>query len=339
LALDIGGGTQDILIYDPRVAIENCVQLILPAPTVLVARQISWATSERQAVFLTGNLMGGGACVRAIRKHLEAGLAVWATPASAKTIADDLSWVEALGVKLAEDAPPGAVIIRTGDVDLERLEKALGLYGVELPGRVAIAVQDHGERIGMSNRLFRFQHWRAFLERGGKLEWLVYDRSSLPPYLTRMKAALDQVSGALVMDTVAAAFWGALEDEVVRQHRQKGVVLVNVGNQHTTAGLYRDGELLGLFEHHTAAVEPQELAKWVSKLRAGTLTHEEIFATGGHGAYIRSDYRPGQGFELVAITGPRRELARELGGYFAAPYGDMMLTGCFGLVAASSCRS
>jgi hypothetical protein len=35
----------------------------------------------------------------------------------------------------------------------------------------------------------------------------------------------------------------------------------------------------------------------------------------------------------MAITGPRRQLAEGLG-YFAAPNGDMMLSGCFGLVAA-----
>ena len=34
------------------------------------------------------------------------------------------------------------------------------------------------------------------------------------------------------------------------------------------------------------------------------------------------------------ITGPRRRLAQGWPGHFAAPLGDMMLTGCFGLVAA-----
>jgi hypothetical protein len=38
-----------------------------------------------------------------------------------------------------------------------------------------------------------------------------------------------------------------------------------------------------------------------------------------------------QPFEFVAVTGPNRALAAGLGWYFAAPHGDMMLTGSFGL--------
>jgi len=38
----------------------------------------------------------------------------------------------------------------------------------------------------------------------------------------------------------------------------------------------------------------------------------------------------------VAITGPRREMMNvsSLPLYYAVPFGDMMLTGCFGLMAA-----
>ncbi|MCS7252166.1 MAG: hypothetical protein NZ572_07055, partial [Thermoflexus sp.] len=40
--------------------------------------------------------------------------------------------------------------------------------------------------------------------------------------------------------------------------------------------------------------------------------------------------------EGVAVVGPRRGLLRESRHplYFAVPYGDMMLTGCFGLLRA-----
>jgi hypothetical protein len=34
------------------------------------------------------------------------------------------------------------------------------------------------------------------------------------------------------------------------------------------------------------------------------------------------------------ITGPQRRLAQGWPGVLAAPFGDMMLTGCFGLIAA-----
>jgi uncharacterized protein (DUF1786 family) len=73
----------------------------------------------------------------------------------------------------------------------------------------------------------------------------------------------------------------------------------------------------------------------VEKLRAGTLTNDEVFDDHGHGAFIGPDYLPGSGFDFVAVTGPQRHLAAGLGYYPAAPYGDMMLTGSFGLVAAT----
>ena len=39
-------------------------------------------------------------------------------------------------------------------------------------------------------------------------------------------------------------------------------------------------------------------------------------------------------FAFTVVTGPRRRLARGGPGVEAAPFGDMMLSGCFGLVAA-----
>ena len=64
------------------------------------------------------------------------------------------------------------------------------------------------------------------------------------------------------------------------------------------------------------------------------LTNEEIFADQGHGCAYAPGYPAAAPFDFTVITGPRRRLARGWPGVFAAPLGDMMLTGCFGLVAA-----
>jgi len=37
LAIDVGRGTQDILVYEPGRAVENSMKLVLPSPTVVVA--------------------------------------------------------------------------------------------------------------------------------------------------------------------------------------------------------------------------------------------------------------------------------------------------------------
>ena len=75
-----------------------------------------------------------------------------------------------------------------------------------------------------------------------------------------------------------------------------------------------------------------KLIELVSQLREGTLSNEAGYADDGHGAYIAPDY-PGT-FRFLAVTGPRRVLARPMQPYFAVPYGDMMLTGAFGLLSA-----
>ncbi len=237
LAIDAGAGTQDILLYESDKTMENCVRLVLPSWTTIVARRIRQATARGEDVFLTGNLMGGGPSVSAIKKHLRAGLAVYATPLAAKTIRDNPREVEALGVQIVDKAPSKALTIRTGDIDLDALGRTLALFDVELPRRYAIAVQDHGETLQGSQRRFRFQQWQRFVEQGGDITELAY--LDVPPHLTRMRAVQADVPGAMLMDTGSAAIWGALCDDNVAAHQEDGLIIVNIGNQHTIGVLLR----------------------------------------------------------------------------------------------------
>ena len=309
---------------------ENCVQLILPSMSTLVAQRVRAATAQGEDVFLTGNLMGGGPNVSAIKAHLRAGYRVSTTPLAAQTIRDDPAEVISLGVEIVEEPPEGAVIIETCDVDLGRLRQALALFDVELPPRYAIAVQDHGERLGISQRRFRFQQWERFVREGGRLGALVYRQP--PSYFTRMCAVQRDAPGAMMMDTGSAAIWGALCDGKAAAHREEGVIVVNVGNQHILAALVQGERVWGLFEHHTVLMDSGKLAHYLQRLHQGSLTNDEIYGDGGHGACIHPEYK-GE-FQFVTLTGPRRSMGEGLG-YMAAPYGDMMLTGCFGLVAAA----
>lgn len=333
LAMDIGGGTQDIILYEEGKSPENFIKLVLPSPTTIVAQKINRATKEKKGIHLTGTIMGGGRSVRAIKEHLRQGLPVTAEPEAAKTIRDDLEKVKNMGITLRDSPPEGedAVLIHTRDVDLEALSRAMEPYLVELPQEFAVAVQDHGEAPqGVSDRHFRFEYWKQFLEEGGSLFDLAY--LSPPPQMTRMQAVQKTAPGALVMDTCAAAIWGSLLDETIRQEHPKGVVLVNIGNQHTFAALTKEYRIYGLFEHHTGLMNPDKLFRLIGKLRRLELTNEEIFEDGGHGCYIHPDAP--LSFNYVGITGPRRCLAQELGFHGVNPHGDMMMTGCFGLLEA-----
>jgi uncharacterized protein (DUF1786 family) len=335
LTIDVGAGTQDILLWEADQPMENNVKLVLPSWTTVLARRVKRATVEGRPIFLTGNLMGGGPVVSAMKRHLRAGYPVYATPRAALTVRDNLDQVRERGYTLVEEPPDAAdlLTLRTRDVDLDVLDDALAPFDVGVPETVAVAVQDHGECLEGSNRQYRFQLWREFVQAGGHMLDLVYDE--VPACYTRMQAVQRDAPGAVLMDTGSAALWGILEDERAAVHQNAGFIAVNVGNQHTLAVLARGERILGLFEHHTVLMDAQKLARLVNELRAGTLTNEAIYADHGHGAYISPEYAPGAGFEFVAVTGPQRHMAADLGYHFAAPYGDMMLTGCFGLLRAT----
>ena len=335
LAIDVGAGTQDVLLWEAGQSMENNIKLVLPSWTTVLARRVKQATRDDRPIFLTGNLMGGGPIVSAMKRHLRAGYAVYTTPRAALTIRDNLDQVRERGYTIVDTPPsdPDLLTLHTRDVDLEVLSDALAPLDVSIPETVAVAVQDHGECLEGSNRVFRFQLWREFVERGGHMVDLAY--RDVPACYTRMLAVQRDVPGAILMDTGPAALWGILEDPEAAAHQDEGFILVNVGNQHTIGVLLRGERILGLFEHHTVLMTTEKLQQLVDRLRAGVLTDEEVLDDHGHGAFLGPDYDPGDGFDFVAVTGPQRQMAADLGYYFAAPYGDMMLTGCFGLVAAA----
>ena len=332
LAVDVGGGTQDLFLWQPGQAVENAVKMVLPAPTQIAARRLRRHTAEGRAVFLTGHLMGGGPITSAVRQHLAQGLSVYATPTAALTLHDNIDRIQQWGVSLTDQPPLEATPLILGDVDLDALKQVLTAFEVPLPAHFAVAVQDHGYSPHMSNREFRFQLWREVLARGGHLSDLAFREA--PETLTRMRAVAETVPGVLLMDTCTAGVRGALLDPEARQHLETGLTVVNVGNAHTFGALIREDRMFGIYEHHTGLLTPDKLAQHLSSFQAGELKHEEIFDDNGHGCAIHPDYLQERPFTFTVITGPRRSLARGWPGVFAAPLGDMMLTGCFGLADA-----
>jgi uncharacterized protein (DUF1786 family) len=330
LAIDIGAGTMDTLVYDPAQPMENAVQLVLPSATSLAARKIAAIREQRRPVFLHGNLMGGYHTTNAVWAHLQAGLGVFATENAARTVHDDLDLLRSRGIVVTDEPPKDAVPVEFRDIDLPRLERTLAAYDVTMPETIAIAAQDHGFSPRASNRLFRFEHWRRFLTPGSTLADHIWQTP--PAYMTRLVAIQRDVPGAIVADTGPVAVLGALEDERVAAAARAGSCIVNVGNQHALGLLVRDETLFGVMEHHTEAVDTPKLQRLVRSLIAGTISHDEVFADDGHGALVLDGYRGLPPFAFIAITGPNRRLAKALAWYEAAPHGAMMLSGCFGLV-------
>jgi len=353
LTVDVGTGTQDIFLYDSHLDLENGFKLVVPSPTMIVNRRIKEATRRRQAVALRGVTMGGGPSQWAAEEHIRAGLKVYATPEAARSFNDDLEVVQASGVTvISEDEagqlPDSVLQLELRDFDMQAIAQALELFGVSLKGlsAAAVAVFDHGNSPPeYSDRQFRFDYLDERIRAENRLTAFAYRAEDAPPIMTRLQAVVQSAqrhSGLLedvplvVMDTAPAAVLGAAFDPVVR--RRQRVVIVNVGNFHTLAFRLGPDGIEGVFEHHTGLLTLQQLEALLLALADGSLTHRDVFDHFGHGALI---YHPqplslDEGEFGVAVTGPRRNLMRgsSLRPYFATPFGDMMIAGCFGLLAA-----
>jgi uncharacterized protein (DUF1786 family) len=353
LAIDIGTGTQDILLFDSEIESENCLKMVMPAPTAILARQVRRATAVGQGLVLSGVTMGGGPVGWALGDHLKSGLAVYATPDAARTINDDLAEVASMGVTVVDERDVAALARRSThlvlrDLDLPAIWRAFGAFDVEARcDGLAVAVLDHGNAPpGVSDRAFRFDHIRSVVAAtaGGPDQLLAfsYTPDDLPAYLTRMQAIVNSAGKRhvpmVLLDTGAAAALGALQDEEVS--RRAEVVLVNLGNMHALATHLVRGRIIGLFEHHTGFISSDKLDRYLAALIGGQLDNRTIFDDNGHGCYIVDAEAARSERPFVAVTGPKRALARgsQYTPYFAVPHGDMMIAGCFGLVRAFNHR-
>jgi uncharacterized protein (DUF1786 family) len=357
LTVDIGTGTQDIFLYDSQLHIENGFKLIVPSPTMIVHWQVKAATKARHPILLTGMMMGGGPSAWAVEAHSRAGLKTFATTSAAKTLNDELDKVRALGIEIVSEDEATTLSdsvqrIEFRDFDLPAIKRALSTFGIDLSdlAAIAVAVFDHGDApAGISDRQFRFDYLNQRIQAKNSLSSFAFLADNIPPIMTRLQSVA-QSAGELecplvVMDTAPAAVLGASFDPVVSQHNQK--IIVNIGNFHTLAfRLGQNGDIPGMgiegiFEHHTGEINLPKLETLLRALADGYLKNEDVFGDMGHGAlmYSQEKFEFGKdGFDVV-VTGPRRSMYNDhstLRPYFAAPFGDMMIAGCFGLLAATA---
>lgn len=364
LTVDIGTGTQDIFLYDSRLDLENGFKLVAPSPTMIVHHRLKEATRQGQAVLLTGVTMGGGPSQWAAEAHIRAGYLLYATPEAARSFNDDLEAVKAMGIQIvsedeAKRLPASIKHIEMRDFDFSSIVHAFEEFGVSLNklSAVAVAVFDHGNAPpDISDRQFRFDYLDQHIRQTNRLSAFAYHAEEIPAIMTRLQAVADSAGGLdvplVVMDTAPAAVLGATFDPWVAA--QQRVLIANVGNFHTLAFRLRASEpglygIEGVFEHHTGLLDLPKLEALLHALADGSLKHADVFEQHGHGALI---YDPmpfplDKGALNVIVTGPRRNIFREADSrsqlarqtikpYFAVPFGDMMLAGCFGLLAATA---
>ncbi|NQE55135.1 hypothetical protein C5S29_16300 [ANME-1 cluster archaeon GoMg3.2] len=330
LAIDVGAGTQDIMVYDDEDGFDNAYKLVLPSPTRLFAAKVR---NTKGDLVISGDIMGGGPFTRAVLEHVREHK-VYMTETAARTIRDDLALVKSYGIEIiteddVERIRENAEPILVSDINRQLLP-FLSSSGIETAFDViAIAVQDHGVApTGVTDRENRFHLIEEKVGGGGLNAFGYFD--TVPENLSRMHSLLHSVKRwydghILLMDTGPAAVLGSLEDERIKE--KASAICINVGNAHTIAMSMIGNRIVGVFEHHTRMLDKQKLDYYIKKLSDGTITNKEVFDDGGHGALVVSGNKP----DIISLTGPQRAKMKGLG-IFSAPGGDMMMTGPVGLI-------
>jgi len=341
LAIDIGAGTQDLLIFDP--ATKEHFKWVAKAPTRLLAEKVRAAKND---LLITGDTMGGGPVAQAI-KELVRDRSIFITPLAAATVHNDLDKVKALGIEVlseqeAHDKLQGGKVdhIVTGDIFPEQLQAIMSYMGIAFDFEyVLVAVQDHGlPPRNVSTLDFRHQFIKEALTKNPLPESLLYPANDIPPYLTRMRAVAQKAREIparqiYVMDTGMAAILGASLDPGCKGLNK--IMVLDIATSHTLAATLIGKEIAGLFEYHTHSLTAERLEKLMIELAEGRLSHRGILAEGGHGAYIREAIGV-VSLEAIVVTGPKRSLAKGLPFNIinGAPFGDNMMTGPAGLLEA-----
>ncbi len=347
LAIDIGAGTEDVLLYDDKKSnIENCIKMVLPSPCQVYAQKARNATQQNVDLFVKGDTIGGGPFSSALKRHIEAGLKVYMTERAAYTIRNNLDQVKKMGIEVVSDSEPcnfdGKILVLE-EININKIGGLLKFFGEPFSDidYVAIAVQDHGifpEK--MSNRLFRINKLREMLEKNPKPEAFAFKENEIPSYFPRMKSAVEaskrQLPNAhvLVMDTSPDAILGCLMDPAVKD--ADPILAVNVGNGHTMAAIISKGNVIGVLEHHTRLLTPQKIEDILKDFADGKLSNKEIFEDNGHGMFFLKKPPGYSNIEKVVVTGPNRKILAKtcLQVHFATPGGDVMMSGPIGLVEA-----
>jgi uncharacterized protein (DUF1786 family) len=341
LMIDIGAGTMDILYYD--TAADLHYKAVVKSPVRSLAEKAAALSGN---LLVLGDEMGGGPITQVLLKRAGQAEVVMSASAAA-TLNHDLEKVKSWGIKLAEEDRIEDLrrsnkyrVITLGDLEPRRLEQIIKGFGVPFAfDAVAVCAQDHGvPPPGVSHLDFRHKLFQAGLADHPYPHRLLYRSDDIPDAMNRLRSIAKTASTLpaaeiYVMDSGMAAILGAAMDSLAL--KRKSVLLLDIATSHTVCAAMLGEELAGFFEYHTHDITLERLETLLRDLADGKLSHRQILAEGGHGAFLRRTV----GFdaiEAIIATGPRRKLVERsnLPVQYGAPWGDNMMTGTVGLLEA-----
>ncbi len=321
--VDIGKGTQDILIPLEGKNPENWVKAVFPSPTTKYSFELRrW---KKKFLKIDGRVMGGGPLKKVLLSLLKEGVEVVLSKKFARTIRDDIEEVKNYGFRIVDEIEKPDFFFQ--DIEYDLYKSILEFSGFKEGFQVlGVACQDHGFVKGQSDRITRFQLLKEFLSKSrNPFDFYITERTGI---FSRFDSILEQLEEmnlhGFVVDSKIASVCGILayaQDIGIDEF-----VGLDVGNGHTLGVSIKNGLIAGIFEHHTRLLTPDKLKELIEKLCRAELTFEEVYEDGGHGSLVFEPVSP----EKVLIAGPNRFLFKEYG-ELAYPFGDVMMTGCIGL--------
>ena len=341
LILDIGAGTIDILFYDAHAGIHY--KAVAKSPILSVAEQAARLSGD---LLITGVEMGGGSLSQMLKQRAQENKVVMSV-SSAATLHHDMEKVRSWGIKVIEDEEAEDLrhdkkyeTLITGDLEAERLKRTIEGLGVPWVFDVmGICAQDHGVAPrGVSHLDYRHEIFKTFLDNDPFPNALLFRDNEVPETFNRLRSIVKNarslpVDDIYVMDSGMAAILGASMDPRAREKER--ILVLDVATSHTVGAAMDKGEIAGFFEYHTRDITLDRLEALLVDLADGKLSHNQIIAEGGHGAYIRKAIRF-EATEIILATGPKRRVVEKskLPIAYGAPMGDNMMTGTVGVLEA-----
>jgi uncharacterized protein (DUF1786 family) len=341
LMIDIGAGTMDILYYDSKTDLHY--KAVVKSPIRYLAERASRVAGN---LLVVGNEMGGGPITQALIERANEAEVVMSVSAAA-TLNHNLDKVRSWGLKVVDDEraedlrrSQNYTVITLGDLEPARLEQIVKSFGIPFEfDAVAICAQDHGVPPPEISHLdFRHNLFKACLADNPYPHTLLYSDQEVPDTMNRLKSIAQSAlklpaAEIYVMDSGMAAILGASMDSLTRG--MNPVLLLDIATSHTVGAAMAGEEIAGFFEYHTQDITLEKLETLLHDLAEGKLSHRQILAEGGHGAFLRRAV----GFnaiETIIATGPKRKLvaSSRLPIQFGSPWGDNMMTGTVGLLEA-----
>ena len=330
MAIDVGKGTEDVLLTKPGKGLQNAIQLVMPSMTQLIAKTI--AEWKGKTLSIAGDTMAGEPWHKLVyQRSGNQPNSVIMTKDAAMSLRYDLDQVREKGISIVESIEKPD--LELSDIGWDRLEAVMSKSGIdhEEIEFVLICCQEHGNPTGnVPIKEFRMKsvygeqfHWNSKLLQGNAIpSYFPRLRSISSSVVKRWGIARDKV---FVMDSAAAVLLGAanpLERELI----------VNVGNGHVSCIGHRYGKVEFVYEHHTGKFDQQLFENHIEKIYAGKLSHSEIIEEGGHG-FVSYANKIEQ-YDSISVLGPNWIKLAEAATKVATPITNMMMAGPFGLLRA-----